>query len=178
MTGKTETPEEILDLVNENDEVVGTVRYGEANKNPKLIHREVAIIIYDDNKRVLFQQRSKKKTVNPGIWAESCAGHIPKGMSPEDAAHMELKEELGFDTKLKFLTKTLARMPNETHFTYWFKGKFPKGTKLKIEPAEVEQVKFLSKEGLEKLVASGEKYDPIKYGGHPKDMIKEFWKEV
>lgn len=176
MDDKTNTPEEWLDLVDEDDKVIGTVRKEEANQDPKLLHREVAVIIYDDRRRVLFQQRSKKKLVNPGIWAESCAGHVPQGMSPRQAAHGELKEELGFDTKLEFVGKTLASLPNETHFAYWFVGRFPKDAKIKVEPTEVERARFLSKRELEKLVNSGEKYGPVKYGGHPKDMIKEFWK--
>jgi isopentenyl-diphosphate delta-isomerase len=176
MDERTNAPEELLDLVNEADEVIGVVKRGEANQDPKLLHREVAVIIYDDKGRVLFQQRSKRKLVNPGIWTESCAGHVPKGMSPKVAAHRELKEELGFDTKLEFVEKSLARRPNETHLTYWFIGKFPRGAKVETEPAEVEQVRFLSERDLEKLVNSGEKYDPVKYGGHPKDMIKEFWR--
>jgi isopentenyl-diphosphate delta-isomerase type 1 len=176
MKDKTNTPEEILDLVDEEDVVIGMVEKGKANKNPNFFHREVAIIIYNGQKRVLFQQRSKKKAVNPGIWTESCAGHVPKGMTPEAAAHLELQEELGFDTKLRYVGKTLAKLPYESHFTYWFVAKFPKGAKIKIEPVEVEQVKFLTRAGLEKLIASGEKYDAIKYGGHPKDMIQEFWR--
>jgi isopentenyl-diphosphate delta-isomerase len=168
--------DELLDLVNEADEVVGVVKKGEANQDPKLLHRKVAVIIYDDKGRVLFQQRSKKKLVNPGIWTESCAGHVPQGMNPKEAAHKELKEELGFDTSLALVGKTLARRPNEAFFTYWFIGKFPRNARIKIEPAEIEQVRFLSERELEKLVDSGEKYGPVKYGGHPKDMIKEFWR--
>lgn len=178
MTDKTNTPEELLDLVDKDDKIIGTIKKKEANQNPKLLHREVAVIIYDSERKILFQQRSKKKLVNPGVWTESCAGHVPKGITHEKAAHMELKEELGFATKLRFIGKTLASLPNETHFTYWFAGKFPKGVKIKIEPREVDQVKFLSKKELGKLISSGEKYGPKKYGGHSKDMIEELWKQI
>jgi isopentenyl-diphosphate delta-isomerase len=168
--------EELLDLVDKNDEVIGTTTTSQANENPNLVHREVALIIYDEQNRVLFQKRNKNKRVNPGIWAESCAGHVTQGLTPEQAAHEELKEELGFDTELKFVGKTLAKMPRETHFTYWFIGRFPENAKIKLEPREVEQAKFMSQAELEKLVASGAKYGPIKYAGQPKDMVKEFWK--
>ena len=35
---------EVLDLVDENDVVIGTVNRQKANKDPQLIHREVAVI--------------------------------------------------------------------------------------------------------------------------------------
>src|SRR5574341_1694832 len=168
--------DELLDLVSEKDEIIGEVWKSEAKQNPKLIHRETAVIIYEDNGKVLFQKRSKLKKVNPGIWAETVAGHIAKGEKPIRTAHRELIEELGFDAELKLLGKTLARAPNETHFTYWFVGKYPKGAKIKLQKEEVEKVAFLSSKELQNLINSGEVYDPMRTGGQPKDMVKEFWK--
>ncbi len=168
--------DEILDLVNDKDEITGEVWKSEANQNPKLIHREVAIIIYDDSGKVLFQKRSKDKKVSPNIWAETVAGHIPKGEEPKEAAHRELTEEVGFDTELELFDKTLAHAPNETHFTYWFTGKYPKSAKIKLQKEEVEKAAFLSPQELESLIQSGEVYDPIRTGGQPKDVVKEFWK--
>ena len=57
---ETNSPEEMLDIVNENDEVIGEALRKHANTDPTLIHREVNIIIYDSMKRVLLQNRSKK----------------------------------------------------------------------------------------------------------------------
>jgi isopentenyl-diphosphate delta-isomerase len=168
--------DELLDLVNEKDEIIGEIWKNEANQNPKLIHREVAVIIYDNQYRVLFQKRSKLKKVNPGVWAETVAGHVGKGEDPLAAAHRELKEEVGFDTKLNFFEKTLAKPKNETHFTYWYIGRFPQDTKISLQKEEVEKTLFLSPEELQKLIESGEVYNPILTGGQPKDMIKEFWR--
>ena len=148
---KTNTPEEIIDLVNENDEVIGEITKKEANSNPRVIHREIAVLLYDDRKRVLLQQRSYKKKVYPGFWDISTSGHIPKGLSPEKAAHNELIEELGFDTKLKFIYKKLLKFPNETHFSYFYLGKFPKDVRLNIYKPEVEQAKFFSKTEFKEL---------------------------
>lgn len=55
---KAKTDEEILDLVDENDEVIGKVGKSEANSDLKLIHREIGVLIYDGRKRVLFNKRS------------------------------------------------------------------------------------------------------------------------
>ena len=166
--------DELLDLVNEKDEIIGEVWKSEANQNPKLIHREVAVIIHNNTGKVLFQKRSKLKKVNPGIWAKTTAGHVGKDENPLNAAHRELIEEMGFDTKLIFFEKTLAKPKNETHFTYWYVGKFPKKAKIKLQKEEVDSAKFLSPNELQKLIDSGEIYDPITTGGQPKDIVKEF----
>jgi len=159
--------DELLDLVNNKDEVIGEVWISEANTNPKLIHREVAIIVYDTKNRVLFQKRSHLKRLHPGLWTTTAAGHVGKGEDPLESAHRELIEEVGFDTKLKFFDKTLAHLPNETHFTYWYTGKFPTGAKIVLQEREVEDTKFMSAEELKKFS------EPM--GQHSKNMINKFW---
>ena len=150
-TDKTNTPDEVIDLVDKNDNIIGETTKGEANSNPKLFHREIGIIIYDDTRRampagrqVLIQRRSLKKKNYPGAWAPSCAGHIPKGMSPLEAAHKELKEELGFDTELTFIYKGLFREPHETQFVYVYLGKYPDGVNIIPAPEEVIDTKFVT----------------------------------
>lgn len=142
--------EEILDLVNEKDEVIGEVLKSKANSDPKLIHREVMVYIFDEKYRFLVQQRSWNKKVYPGIWAESAAGHIGKGEIPEAAAHRELKEEMGFDVPLKFIQKRLNKFKNETHFSYCYIGRY-KNEKINFQKEEVEQVKFVTKEEFDDL---------------------------
>jgi isopentenyl-diphosphate delta-isomerase type 1 len=159
MTDKTNTPDEIVDVVNEDDEIIGQSTKGEVNSNPTLIHREIGVLIYDDQGRLLIQQRSRKKKLMPYYWIISVAGHVPSGMEPEDAAHMELREELGFDTKLVFYEKTLLKYPNETHFAYGYLGKIPKGTKVVVDPHETERCKFVTAQDLEAMIKSGEKVE-------------------
>ena len=53
--------DELLDLVNEKDEVIGEVWKSVAHKDPTKIHREVAIVVFNNKSEVLLQQRSFKK---------------------------------------------------------------------------------------------------------------------
>ncbi len=154
MIDKTNTPDEVLDLVDENDNIIGEVTKKEANSDPSLYHREIVVLLYDDKNRVLLQQRSLKKKVYPGLWTETCAGHVPKGASYEKTAHQELKEEIGFDTDLKFVGKEICRFPNETHFDACYLGKYS-GEKINLEKEEVEKVKFVSEEEFDQMVAEG-----------------------
>ena len=70
-------PDELLDRVDEEDRVVGTVRKGDTERDPSLIHREIAILIHRGGGReLLWQLRSAAKTVMP---CAGCAGslHVP-----------------------------------------------------------------------------------------------------
>lgn len=55
--------DELLDLVDDHDVVVGGVWKSKAHQDPTLIHREVAVIVFSNKKEVLLQQRSQKKSV-------------------------------------------------------------------------------------------------------------------
>lgn len=134
--------DEILDLVDQDDRVIGQVLRKVANSNPALIHREAAILIFDRNNRVLLEQRSKYKKVNPLMWSV-VAGHVLARQNSEEAAHQELLEEAGFDTKLIFADKILHSYSWETHFTYLYLA-FYEGKEIVFPKAEVAQMKFVN----------------------------------
>ena len=174
MTDKANTPEEIVDVVNEQDEVIGQSTKGIVNSDPSLIHREVAVLIYDDQNRILTQQRSRNKKTNPLKWIISVAGHVKSGQSYVDAAHMELKEELGFDTQLKLYDKQICRYLNETQFAAGYLGKISANFKIKIDPAETEQAKFIDEAELNKMIANGEKIEEYSLSDFRKFFRGEF----
>jgi 8-oxo-dGTP pyrophosphatase MutT (NUDIX family) len=147
-------PDELLDWVDDKDQVIGQIVREKANSNPKFTHREVGVLIFDQDKRVLLQKRSQYKTVFPGLWSIT-AGHILSGDEPLLTAHSELKEELGFDTKLTYLKKELHRYDHETHFMYYYLGRY-NGEKIVLEQAEVEKTQFFSKNDLEELLKSNQ----------------------
>lgn len=164
--------DELLDLVNEKDEIIGEVWKNEANQNPKLIHREAAAVVYNDSGQILFQKRSMLKKVGPGLWQVTAAGHVGKEEGPIATAHRELLEEVGFDTDLKYFDKTLDKRPNETHFTYWYIGKFPKKAKITIQEDEVDEVAFLSLRDLTN------KYETAEFGKGSLSMAKRLWRKI
>jgi isopentenyl-diphosphate delta-isomerase type 1 len=174
MTDKANTPDEVVDVVNEKDEVVGQSTKGEVNSNPKVIHREVAVLIYDNQNRILIQQRSKNKKFMPLIWIISVAGHVKSGQSYEDAAHMELTEELGFDTQLKLYDKQLIKYSNETQFSACYLGRIPEGVTVKIDPRETEQAKFVDEIELNKMIEGGEKIEEYSLSDFRKFFGGEF----
>jgi isopentenyl-diphosphate delta-isomerase len=167
----TNAHHEVLDLVNEDDEIIGEVTKGEVNSNKDLLHREIAIILFDKDNRVLLQQRSFKKKIYPGVWTVSVAGHVLKGMEPLVAAHKELEEELGFDTELTFILKEIIKLPIKSFIEYWYLGKY-NNEHIELELDEVEQVKFVSEQDLVQMINIGEKIEE-----NCVRMIKKIWSE-
>ncbi|MEK7164065.1 MAG: NUDIX domain-containing protein [Patescibacteria group bacterium] len=159
MVDKSNTPDEIVDVVNEKDEVVGQSTKGVVNSDPSFVHREIGVLIYNSQGKILIQQRSAKKTMYPLWWIMSVAGHVKSGQTYEQTAHMELQEELGFDTNLVFYHKEKLSYPDETHFASGFLGKIPDGITIKVDPTEIEDVRFVSEHELEGMVKKGDKID-------------------
>ena len=155
----TNSPQEIVDVVDENDRVIGKATRGEVDRNPLLIHREIAILIHDDQGKVFVQQRSKHKQYLPLVWTLSVAGHVPGGVHPAEAAQVELFEELGFRTTLRYCYKVRISVPTETVFSYLYLGQKPNGAALRLNLDEAEQGRFVSPQELDEMIESGEDFD-------------------
>jgi len=96
--------EEMVDIVDENDNVVGKTTWDEAVKN-KLLRRGIRVFILNSKGEMLLQKKSKKVKINPSLWTSSASGSVTSGEKYEEAAQRELREEMGIETKLNFLFK-------------------------------------------------------------------------
>jgi isopentenyl-diphosphate Delta-isomerase len=166
---RANNPTEILDLVDERDRVIGTVRKDATESDPNLLHREVAILIHRGDE-LLWQLRSAAKTVMPLTWDCACAGHVGAGDVPEAAAHRELREELGFDLGLVALERRLVRQPSETYFAYVYAGAAPDGLQPVIDPAEVAAVEWCDEAGYGRWHAAGRLLSPVAC-----ELAEAFW---
>ena len=75
-------------VVNEKDEVIGTMPKADAHKNGTP-HRIAVVYVQNDKGEFLVQVRED------GLLDHSAAGHVDPGESYIDAAKRELSEELG-----------------------------------------------------------------------------------
>lgn len=88
---------EIVDIVDENDLVIGTIeRTPEWNKNRTTIHRYVNVFVRLSDGRFVLQQRAAHKA-RPLVFDCAVGGLVSSGMTYEQAAQKELKEEMGLD---------------------------------------------------------------------------------
>jgi 16S rRNA (adenine1518-N6/adenine1519-N6)-dimethyltransferase len=113
-------PDEVFDLVDLDDRVIGDVRRGDAHRDPSLIHRSVQVVVFTSDRRVLLQRRAATKDLFPGYLCASASGHVRAGDDYDQTAQRELIEELGVDPALVYLDKTLVRSEMETEITALF----------------------------------------------------------
>src|ERR1700730_13266825 len=86
--------EEIFDVVNERDEIVGREFRSQVHRLG-LKHRAVHVVIFNGQGEIFLQKRSMKKDCFPGAWDSSASGHLDAGQSYDACAVRELGEELG-----------------------------------------------------------------------------------
>jgi isopentenyl-diphosphate delta-isomerase len=89
--------EELVVLVDEQDQVVGSMPKSQVHTDHTPLHRGLSVYVFDDQGNVIVQQRADHKKTWPGVWSNSCCGHPQPGEPYETAAAREVKEELGVD---------------------------------------------------------------------------------
>lgn len=88
--------DEIFDVVNERDEVIGQRTRGEVHRLG-LRHRAVHVLVFNGRGELFLQKRSLKKDTFPGTWDSSASGHLDSGEDYDVCAVRELREELGWN---------------------------------------------------------------------------------
>jgi isopentenyldiphosphate isomerase len=113
-------PNEVFDLVDLDDRVIGRVRRGDAHRDPRLVHRSVQIVIFTFDERILLQRRAASKDLFPGYLCASASGHVMAGDGYEETARRELTEELGVAPTILYVDKALVPSAMETEITALF----------------------------------------------------------
>lgn len=99
-------PYELLDVVDENDAIQGTIeRTPEWNKTRPTIHRIANVLIFNSEGKLLVQQRGKHKPMGALLFDASVGGMVSSGQTYAAAAEKEAVEELGYTGPLEFVTK-------------------------------------------------------------------------
>jgi isopentenyl-diphosphate Delta-isomerase len=87
-------------LVDEDNNILGTLPKSEIHQKETPLHRAFSIFIFNKKRDLLLQQRSSLKKTWPLTWSNSCCGHPQLNESNEDAARRRAKDELGLDLNL------------------------------------------------------------------------------
>ncbi|MEU1949486.1 MULTISPECIES: NUDIX domain-containing protein [unclassified Streptomyces] len=85
---------ELLDIVDERDRVMGQARRGDAMAH-RLRHRCVFILARDAQDRVFVHRRTAEKLVFPSLYDMFVGGVVGAGEGYDEAALREAEEELG-----------------------------------------------------------------------------------
>ena len=108
-TTRAANPEELFDVVDRNDQVVGQAPRREVHAKG-LLHRATHVMVHNAQGQLFLQKRSMSKDTFPGCWDSSCSGHLDAGEDYATAARRELGEEIGWhDASLPL--RPLVRLP-------------------------------------------------------------------
>jgi isopentenyl-diphosphate delta-isomerase type 1 len=145
-------PEEIFDLVNERDEVIGRRSRSDVHRLG-LLHRAVHVLVFNARGEIFLQQRSMKKDRHPGVWDSSASGHVDSGEDYDATAVREVREEIGLR-----LAKTPARLfkiaacpETEGEFAWVYRGEAEGPFELNAE--EIERGGWFAPEHVTRWIA-------------------------
>ena len=130
--------EEIFDVVNERDEVIGRQPRGEVHRLG-LMHRAVHVLVFNAAGQVFLQKRSMKKDRQPGVWDSSASGHVDSGEDYGACTVRELREEIGLqltEAPLRlFKLAASAETDQEYVWVYRCQAEGP----FRLDPDEIER---------------------------------------
>jgi isopentenyl-diphosphate delta-isomerase len=115
MTDVTPDYEEVLDLVDANDQVVGTVMHDQIYDGQNLggnYLRASHVFIVNSEGKVWIPTRQATKKISPNGLDYSAAEHVASGESYEEAAVRGTAEELGLDITIDDLTFAFSAPPS------------------------------------------------------------------
>jgi isopentenyl-diphosphate delta-isomerase type 1 len=160
--------EEYIDIIDENGRLTGRKVTKRIAHEQGLWHRAVFIWVVSPQGQILVQKRHRDKDYFPGMWDISAAGHVSAGENQYDTAYREAHEELGLviqPNNLELLSeeKFILEIPERNFYNrevvsaYVHQGDYQLGD-FKLQPTEVEEVKWLSLSEAKSMFADSEKW--------------------
>ena len=142
-------PEEIFDVVDADDNVIGQATRSEVHAQ-NLLHRAASIFVFNTNGQLLLQKRSATKDQFPLCYTSSASGHLDAGETYEQAAIRELEEELGLKCPLDYLVKLPASA--ETAYEHSVLFRTLTDEEPVLHPEEIEVAKYCSINEIESMI--------------------------
>jgi isopentenyldiphosphate isomerase len=140
---------DILDIVNDNDQVIGKASRDYIHKNV-LMHRGVIVWVVNSKGELAVEKRATHRLYFPGYYDVSVGGQVESGESYEAAAERELKEELGLNGRLHLISSYDEFSPQHKEkrriYVCCSEGPF------KPENREMKTVRFLSKDKIQRMM--------------------------
>lgn len=148
---------EIIDIVDEDDNVIGRATREEVRKEI-LLHRCAMVFVFNSKGEIFVHLRTPTKKIYPSYYDMACGGGMEPGETYEKAAMRESSEELGLkNQKLEFLFKARHRSALDNSFVSVYKTVYD--DKLTLQKEEIVSGEFMSIEELNKMIKK-EKFCP------------------
>jgi len=164
---------EELILVDPDDNEVGYLSKALCHNGAGVLHRAFSVFLFDDNGRLLLQQRGEGKRLWPGYWSNSCCSHPRRGESMETATRRRLDDELNIEATLEHVysfcyTAEYGEAGSENELCHVYLGQ----VRSDVEPndSEIASVRFVSANVLDaELAQSPAQFTP---------WFKQEWREL
>lgn len=85
----------LIVLVDDDGTPIGTAPKLEAHNADTRLHLAFSVFLFNHRGELLLQQRALTKKTWPGVWSNSCCGHVMMHESTDAAAKRRLEYELG-----------------------------------------------------------------------------------
>jgi isopentenyl-diphosphate delta-isomerase len=146
-----------LILVDERDTEIGSMSKAECHNNAGVLHRAFSLFIFNDEGKLLIQQRNSGKRLWPLYWSNTCCSHPRTGESMEDAVHRRLEQELGMSSEFTYLYKfqyqaEFGELGSENELCWVFIGF--SSDPVKANENEIAATRFISPEELDRELES------------------------
>ncbi|ORY65311.1 NUDIX hydrolase domain-like protein [Pseudomassariella vexata] len=195
--------DEVCIVLDNDDKPIGTASkklcHLMTNIDKGLLHRAFSVFLFDDQNRLLLQQRAPEKITFPDMWTNTCCSHplhipsetgsnLPDSVQGvKNAAQRKLDHELGIPKEqvpiedFHFLTRIHYKAPSdgkwgehEIDYILFIKA----NVDLDVNKNEVQDTKYVSPEELKALFADPKlKFTPW-FKLICESMLFEWWKHL
>ncbi len=160
--------DELLDVVDVNDTVIGTILRSQMMSLPKdRCVRVVNIFVMNRDGKILVPLRSHDRRLYPNTFDFSCGEHVISGESYDAAAIRGLREELGITITLppqmigKLTPKDGINVMAQNYLTY-SEGPFDYDTK------GIQSLQWMYPQELKRIA----EHEPMRCKGHIKETLR------
>ncbi len=151
---------EYIDVVDENDNVIGKEERNIVYENDWKNYRVINIMILTSDNKIIVPKRSSNRRVFPNCYDCSVGGHVDSGETYEIAAYRELKEELGISgVKLEEIGYFNPKDLNTSSFSKMYKLIYDE--KLNYDKDGIQEIFYMDKSQIKKLIQE----NPLQFKG-------------
>jgi len=158
--------EELVILVDENDNPIGTEEKVKCHLPDGKLHRAFTVLLFDKDGKLVLTRRAKEKMLWPGDWDGTFASHPRESETYVSSGERRMPEELGIEGKLDYLHKfeyhvLYKDVGSENEICGTLIGIIDKDSEPKGIEGEIDEIRWIfAKELLSELKTNPQIYCP------------------